>query len=309
MELMTGRPGPVRSNRKGVSTAQLPEIVPDKSAACARFGASGWPDCRKCPRCNSDDTYECKHKTKPYRCITCGKSFCIRTGTPAESSQLPLKIWVWAIYLEMSLLKGVPSINLHRDVKVMQNTAWFMLQSIRAAFSTLLEGSLDGPVKADETNVGGEESNEHECKKLKAGRGTVVKAVVAWTRDRKSGQLRTKVVESKDASTLRQFVYAKTEVGARVYTANPTDNAGTVGVRHKKVHVLGRKWVDGMAHTNGLESLWNMFKTAYHGTCHYLGEKHLKWYVQQLEGKHNVREIDTLVQMQLVVEGLVEKRD
>ena len=63
-----------------------------------------------------------------------------------------------------------------------------------------------------------------------------------------------------------------------------------------------------MAHTNGLESFWSMFKRAYHGTYHHLSKKHLQCYVHQFAGKHNVREMDTLEQMQHVVAGMVGKR-
>ena len=51
-----------------------------------------------------------------------------------------------------------------------------------------------------------------------------------------------------------------------------------------------------------------MFKRAYHGTYHHLSKKHLQRYVHQFAGKHNVRTMDTLEQMQHVVAGMVGKR-
>ena len=50
-----------------------------------------------------------------------------------------------------------------------------------------------------------------------------------------------------------------------------------------------------------------MFKRAYHGTYHHLSKKHLQRY-NQFAGKHNVRTMDTLEQMQHVVAGMVGKR-
>lgn len=116
------------------------------------------------------------------------------------------------------------------------------------------------------------------------------------------------MVDSTDAATLQGFVYANTEVGAEVYTGDSTAYAGMIGVHHETCkHSVGQ-WVNGMAHTNGLESFWSMFKRAYHGTYHHLSRKHLNRYVQQFAGKHNVREMDTLAQMQHVVAGMVGKR-
>ena len=39
-------------------------------------------------------------------------------------------------------------------------------------------------------------------------------------------------------------------------------------LNHEAVqHSIG-KWVDGLAHTNGIESFWAMLKRGYHGTYH-----------------------------------------
>ena len=41
-----------------------------------------------------------------------------------------LGMWVIAIYFCLTSLKGVSSIKLHRDFRVSQPTAWFMLHRI-----------------------------------------------------------------------------------------------------------------------------------------------------------------------------------
>ena len=67
-------------------------------------------------------------------------------------------------------------------------------------------------------------------------------------------------------------------------------------------------WVNGQAHTNGLESFWSMFKRGYHGTFHRMSVKHLHRYVNEFAGRHNIRDMDTLEQMCLLARGLVGKR-
>lgn len=40
-----------------------------------------------------------------------------------------------------------------------------------------------------------------------------------------------------------------------------------------------------------------MLKRGYHGTYHYMSEKHLHRYVNEFAGRHNVRDFDTIEQM------------
>ena len=54
--------------------------------------------------------------------------------SPMEQSKLPLRVWGWAIYREMTSLKGVSSMKLHRDLGISQPAAWFLLHRIRGAF-------------------------------------------------------------------------------------------------------------------------------------------------------------------------------
>ena len=46
-------------------------------------------------------------------------------------SPIPLQKWAYAIYLDVTSLKGVSSMKLHRDLGITQKTAWFMQQRIR----------------------------------------------------------------------------------------------------------------------------------------------------------------------------------
>ena len=126
--------------RKGISLMEFADMFPDEEAATQWFEAVLWPDGKPvCPRWKGTNTYRGTHKTMPYRCRPCRRTFSVRSSTVLAHSRISLRKWVWALYLEVTDLKGAASMKLHRDIGVRQATAWFMLQRIGEGFSQLSE--------------------------------------------------------------------------------------------------------------------------------------------------------------------------
>ena len=59
---------------------------------------------------------------------------------------------------------------------------------------------------------------------------------------------------------------------------------------------------------SGIESFWATLKRAHKGVYHKISEKHLQDYVDEFAGRHGVRELDTLDQMEAVAVMMVGKR-
>ena len=195
---------PGKHNRDDISLLELSDLFPNEAAAQTWFEDQVWPQGeRTCPRCGSHHTNPVpKARPMPYHCPDCRKYFSVRTGTALERSKLSLRKWAFAIYICATSLKVVSSMKLHRELKVTQKTAWFMLHRISEVWQCEVNSSMTGPVEVDESYFGGKEKNKQVSKRSTQGRGTIGKTAVVGIVDRGTNKVQAKVIKHTDHATL-----------------------------------------------------------------------------------------------------------
>lgn len=268
-----------------LSLFNLMQTFPGKAEAVAYLERIRWGDSPCCSRCGAaDGITRQKQKPENYWCKYCRKYFNAWTDTPLEYGKVELHKWIYAAYLLMTARKGISSMQLSKELSVTQTTAWYILHRLRVACGDQLE-ALHGDVEVDEVYLGGKEANKHEHKKLKQGRGAVGKQAVLGMRER-GGRVKAMPIPDTGKPTIQAVVHQHVRPGSTYYT----DEAGCyegLAHRHHTVNHSAKEYVNGMAHTNGIESVWAVLKRGFNGIYHHWSKKHCRNYVNEFAFRLN----------------------
>jgi transposase-like protein len=273
------------------SLLQLMAAIPDEQAAIGHFTAIRWKDGEFCPYCGSTKVYHFADK-RTHKCGDCGQRFSIKVGTIFEGSKIPLRTWLIAIWLITSHKKGIASTQLAKDLKVTQKTAWFMLHRLRKAAETKsFNGPLSNFVEADETFIGGKETNKPLHKRQKGMQGGAGKEMVAGVLER-GGELRA-IHLPRGPKHLSNFVIEHVREGSNLLTDESKSYAHFGGrFYHYAVKDMDGEYVrDGFIHTNGIEGAWSLLKRQIYGIHHWVSPKHLNRYVSEMTWRYNRRQM------------------
>lgn len=272
------------------SLIQMMEAIPDEQAAVDHFTAIRWKNGAFCPHCGSTRVYHFSDK-RSHKCGDCRKRFSIRVGTIFEDSKLPLRKWLLAIWLITSHKKGIASTQLAKDIGVTQKSAWFMTHRLREAARTKsFNRNLTGEIEADETFIGGKEKNKHASKRTGGKQGGKGKIAVLGLLER-DGELRTGTTPSLSAKNVQTVIRDNVGKGSAVMTDEHGSFLGLQGdySHHRVNHSAGEYVRHFILHTNGIESVWAMFKRQIIGTHHWLSPKHINRYLGEMTWRFNLR--------------------
>ena len=191
-----------------------------------------------------------------------------------------------------------------------KKASWFLLHRLREACQIEARPKMSGAVEVDETYIGGKERNKHEVKKLHSGRGAVGKQAILGIRQR-GGSVTAKPIDSTDAATLQREIVENVTEGSMVFT---DEHAGYTQLWHRYRHATvkhsAKEFVNGMAHTNGIESVWAVLKRGYTGVYHQWSTKHMARYINEFTFRLNDGNVKrpTMARLDSLIDGTVGKR-
>lgn len=271
----------------------------NEEAAYAFVEARIWPNGPVCPHCGSMERIGKmggkSTRIGAHKCYDCRKPFTVKVGTIFESSHVPMRLWLQAIFLIASSKKGISSNQLHRTLGITLKSAWFLSHRVREAmtggsFATF--GKNGGVVEVDETFIGHDKNKKPKGEKK--GRGYEHKNKVLALVDRSTGQSRSMVVDNLKSSTLLPILQANIDSSARVMTDEASQYlpvrkhfADHGHTNHGKGEYVSR--IDRSVHTNTIEGLFSVFKRGMNGIYQHCGHNHLNRYLAEFDFRYNNR--------------------
>lgn len=286
----------------------------DEEAAFAYVEARLWANGPVCPHCGGVERIGKlagkSTRVGLYKCYQCRKPFTVRIGTIFESSHVPMRIWLQAMFLMVGSKKGISANQLHRILGVTLKTAWFLSHRIREAMrdgDLAPFGSGGGAVEVDETFIG-------NLPGVAPGtRGYAHKMKVLALVDRETGKSRAFVIDSVSQGAIRPIVNANLAREARVFT-DEARHYWTFRHRfaeHQSVSHRRGEYGRGEVHTNTIEGYFSIFKRGMRGVYQFCGEKHLHRYLAEFDFRYSNREavgVDDKARADNLLAGVVGKR-
>jgi transposase-like protein len=287
---------------------QFQKLFSAEEAIIAHYISIRYKEGIKCNHCNSDKVYQVKDRPKFFYCSHCINHFSVFKDTIFEHSSTDMRKWFYAIHLFLNGKKGISGCQLQREIDVTYKTAWRMLQQIRKAMGNKeVQQSFEAIVEIDETYVGGKpKKNFNKDNKNKRGRGTK-KSPVVGVIDRQNKQVHAKVaLPNKEGKKLtgKQLLSILNEV-VKQSSIVMTDEFKSYNILSKTEHIHlkvdhTKEYVNGLIHTNNIESFWATLKRGIYGIYHSVSTKYLQNYVNEFCFRYNNRDVESMFDLLLL---------
>ena len=282
---------------------------PDEESCIRYLEKLRWENKVVSPFDSTSTVYKCANGK--YKCRNSGKYFDVKTRTVFASTKMPLRYWIFAIFLFMSHKRGVSSCQLARDLGITQKTAWNMLHKIREFMKSMNNKPISGEVEIDEAFVGGKNKNRHKDKKVAKCQGRSFKDIVpVFGMIQRGGHVTAMVVPDTKASTLKPIIQKYIEKDSNVFTdgweySGLERDYSQFSVDHGRSfygeRVVGADGEIINVNTNSIENVWSHFKRMVFGTYYKVSKKHLQRYVDEFVFRFNTRKYSDTERFELLL--------
>lgn len=286
------------------SILDLVKAFPDEKTCMEYLAEMRWNGVVVSP---FDETSKVYITARGFKCKNTGKYFNAKVGTIFEDTKIPLIKWFMALYIFSSHKKGISSHQLAKDIDVTQKTAWFMLHRLRFAFNQPELREFDSIVEIDESHIGGADKNKHMSKKRnKQGPDPDnAKAAVLGMKDRRTGNVKASVITNRSSEGILEQVSKQVQMGGIVITDDARNLLALANnYSHMRVNHSAKEYVNGFAHTNGIENFWSHLKRGIDGIYHWVSVPHLQSYVNEYQLRYNTRKFTTAGRFDLVLSNV-----
>jgi transposase-like protein len=124
----------------------------------------------------------------------------------------------------------------------------------------------------------------------------------------RGGPVKATVTADRRKRTLQGLVKSQVKAGSALYTDSLASYDGLEGEFFHKVVDHAVEYVNGKAHTNGLENFWSLLKRGLKGTYVRVAPFHLFLYLDEQTFRYNERKTDDFSRFRDALSHIVNRR-
>ena len=254
-----------------------------------------------CPCCGVIGKHAFRRDRKQWRCVDCGHTFSITSGTIFANHKLPLRTYLAAIAVYTNAVKGISALQMSRDLGVQYKTAFVLAHKIR---ESLMEQRDDAPLSG-EVHMDGAYVNGYIRPKNKKEDRIDRRLAVNQRPDKRCVFVMRQKSQELAAGAVKTLTFVlksenQIDVGnlADAYLTRSSkicaDESNAYDALHAKFetrrvnHSVEYRAPDGTTN-NQAESYFSRFRRMQYGQCHKLGNLYLANYANEAAYREDTR--------------------
>lgn len=248
-----------------------------------------------CPTCRHKACWSYRSR-RIFKCKSCNKQFSVTSGTVFANRKLPIRDYLLAIAIFVNSHKGVPALQLSRDLNVQYKTAFVMAHKIRESLGEdIQQRVLKGDVEVDGAYFGGyiKPSNRKEFRiDRRLARNQNGKRRCVFIIRERDGRSVPVVIRSENTADIKAAMFKNICKTSTVYAdENPAYDALHSVYDMKRInHSLA--YSDGSICTNFAEGWFSRIRRAEIGQHHHLASRYLHSYANEMAYREDNRRVD-----------------